>query len=147
MVGWELKDISFFQLIVHGIDENFRNEPTGLGWSKFLLPTYTTGAQNEPHSKKAALDGHTPCPSRAGSACGHSGVCSPLHCPFRQSIHRSQKGERTQTHPKCLPISTPNALLLLMIITINQPITVVTVPVKKGTLKPGYSYEIFSWPP
>lgn len=29
VLSWELKDISFFQLIVHGIDGNCRNEPQG----------------------------------------------------------------------------------------------------------------------
>lgn len=70
VLSWELKDISFFQLIVHGIDGNCRNEPQGWdGADSFHL--------HPPQELKTSF--------RAGETCTPSHIspaaCTPCAAP------------------------------------------------------------------
>lgn len=97
MISWELKDVGFSQLIVHGIDGNCRNEPTGLGWS-----TSTTGAKNEPLAGAAALGICSPFPAE----------CSPSTAPSNRDSQTPKGVETPDTsrvlahlHTKCSVIT------------------------------------------
>lgn len=94
VVGWELKDIDFFQLIACGIDGNYRNEPTGLGWSKLLLPTSTTGAQNKPYSRGSSTEHPQTLPQL---------TAVPYTAPFTSQFADSKRGRESRHIPSACP--------------------------------------------
>ena len=94
VVGWELKDIGFFQLIVHRINGNCRNEPTGLGWSKLLLPTSTIGAQNEPYSRGSS----TGCPHTLPQL-----TADPCTASFTSQFADPKRGREPRHIPSACP--------------------------------------------